>query len=242
MSEETLLTSPVVKKKKSGSRVFSLLKFLVVSAVLIAGALFLVKTKPELLGLAKGDAVVRAELKDLVDKVGKLMSLPEDEEPTIATVTDIEKVKDQPFFQKAQNGDKVLIYTNAKKAILFRPSENKIIDVGALNIKDQASTQTPAPTEPFKVALYNGTSTGGLTNSYEEALKSRFPTATVTVKQNAANTSYPESVIVDLSGKNKALADQLSETFGFPIRDFPEGETRPAADILIILGKNSVSE
>ncbi len=72
------------------------------------------------------------DTKQLVDEVGKLMVLPK-EVPTIATVTDITKLKNQPFFANAKNGDRVLLYTQAKKAILYRPSIKKIIDVEPIN-------------------------------------------------------------------------------------------------------------
>lgn len=68
----------------------------------------------------------------LIGKVGQLMELPADEKPTIATVSDVNKLQGQPFFDKAQNDDKVLIYKAAKEAILYRPSENKIINVGPI--------------------------------------------------------------------------------------------------------------
>ena len=74
------------------------------------------------------------EVKVVVDLVGRILVLPEGEQPTIATVTDPEKLKDQPFFAKAKIGDKVLIYTNARKAILYTPTENKIVEVAPLNI------------------------------------------------------------------------------------------------------------
>lgn len=77
------------------------------------------------------------EIKALVTKVGKLITLP-NETPTIATVADKAKLKDQPFFDQSENGDNVLIYVKAKKAILYRPSINKIIDVAPVNIKEQA--------------------------------------------------------------------------------------------------------
>src|SRR3989344_1696122 len=62
------------------------------------------------------------EMRSLVGTIGTFLELPADEEPTLATVTDVEKIKVQPFFAKAQNGDKVLFYTNAAQAILFRPA------------------------------------------------------------------------------------------------------------------------
>ena len=62
------------------------------------------------------------EVQDVLAAVAKLMILPDGETPTVASVTDADKLKDQPFFTSAQNGDKVLIYSGAKKAILYRPA------------------------------------------------------------------------------------------------------------------------
>ncbi len=76
---------------------------------------------------------VRQEAEELTAAVGKLIVLPEDEQPTIATVNDLKKLQDQPFFANAQLGDKVLIYTKARKAILYRPFENKIIELAPLS-------------------------------------------------------------------------------------------------------------
>lgn len=86
-------------------------------------------------------ARVREENKTLLEKVGQLIVLPSDEQPTIATVEDTTKLQDQPFFAKAQIGDKVIIYNKAKKAILYRPEENKIIELAPLNIGNEPSTQ-----------------------------------------------------------------------------------------------------
>lgn len=72
------------------------------------------------------------EVIKVVQAVGKLIVLP-DEVPTVATVTDLEKLKDQAFFKNAKIGDKVLIYLKAEKAILYDSESNKIIELAPLN-------------------------------------------------------------------------------------------------------------
>lgn len=109
--------------------------------------------------------VAKQEAKDTIADVGKLMLLPADEEPTVMQVTDVTKLKDQSFFARAQNGDKVLIYTNAKKAILYRVGTNKIIDITTINIAPTATPSgqtspgpstavaTPTPSEAPKIII-----------------------------------------------------------------------------------------
>jgi hypothetical protein len=89
-------------------------------------------------------ATANAQATQLVAELGKLMVLPTNEQPTIATVSDVTKLADQPFFANAKNGDKVLIYTQSKKAILYRESINKIIEVAPVNLG--SSTPTISPT------------------------------------------------------------------------------------------------
>ena len=105
--------------------------------LLIAGAgsaVYAVKSYPGFFGLPPSQNEIERETEKLVNDVGKLIALPEGENPVIATVTETDLLKGEPFFMKARNGDKVLIYTNAGKAILYRPSERRLIEVGSLNI------------------------------------------------------------------------------------------------------------
>jgi len=92
----------------------------------------------------------KKEAESLVAQVGKLVVLPEGETPTIATVTDPEKLKDQAFFKNAKEGDKVIIYINAKKAILYNPTTNKVVEISPLTIPagttPKASSSTPTTT------------------------------------------------------------------------------------------------
>lgn len=91
-------------------------------------------------------AVSQQETADIVAKVSKLIVLPTGETPTVATVSDPTALKDQVFFANAQKGDKVLIYAQAKKAILYSVTLNKIIDVAPLNIGTQTAVTPPTTT------------------------------------------------------------------------------------------------
>ena len=95
---------------------------------------------------ANPQEVSKVEAKQLVETIGKLIDLPANEAPTVATVTNNKKLKNQAFFAKAENGDKVLIYTQSKMAILYNPAKNKIINVAPINIGP-----SPTPGEPTAV-------------------------------------------------------------------------------------------
>lgn len=65
----------------------------------------------------------------IIAAVSKSIDLPPGETPTIATVANVDKLKGQPFFAKAKNGDKIIIFPTAKRAILYDPVANKILAV-----------------------------------------------------------------------------------------------------------------
>lgn len=92
------------------------------------------------------------ELKNLINKVSKLYLLPEGEIPTIATVTDPASLKNKSFFNLAEKGDKVLIYSKAGRAILYRPTIDRIIEVSSINTLPTTTNNqnVEAPTEKSK--------------------------------------------------------------------------------------------
>lgn len=96
--------------------------------------------------------LAQEQVSQLIEKVGKHMILPRDEEPTVANVTDADALKkEQPFFESAKNGNQVLVYAQAKKAILYDSTEDIIVNVGSVSIDHSASpipSSSPLPT-PF---------------------------------------------------------------------------------------------
>ena len=77
-------------------------------------------------------ANVDLEAKELASKISAYLDLP-DETPTVATVTDVSKVKGQAFFARAENNDKVLLFEQSGRAVLYRPSTNKVIEFATTN-------------------------------------------------------------------------------------------------------------
>lgn len=95
----------------------------------------------------------KKETDRLVSILGKIIELPKDETPTVATISDKDKLKEQTFFTQAENGDILFAYTTSMKAILYRPSTNKIINVAPININQSpdltsSTTKAPANTMP----------------------------------------------------------------------------------------------
>ncbi|MEK7646379.1 MAG: hypothetical protein AAB381_01655 [Patescibacteria group bacterium] len=122
---------------------------IVVAVIVIAIIGFLVyKKAPASTPADPNTAEAQAEMEAIVAKVGKLIDLPTGENPTVATITDPEKLKDQPFFANAKSGHKVLIYPTARKAFLYDESRNKLIEVAPLILgnPDQL-TNTPTSTQ-----------------------------------------------------------------------------------------------
>ncbi len=225
-------------------RLKTLLIVVVVSAgMILPSAYFYRQYQQVQRKLDNPNELVGEEVKNLVALVGNLMVLPTDEDPTVATISDITRLQNQPFFTNAQNGDKVLIYTNARKAILYRPGTDKIIEVAPLTLGASAtlSGQVIRPVltgERLRFVLYNGTNIVGLTRRYETTLSARLTGAQVVDRDNAARRDYEKSILVDIGGSHPR-ASEIADALKLPIGSLPAGETKPeGADFLIIVGSD----
>lgn len=90
----------------------------------------------------------KSETELLVEAVSKHILLPGNEFPTVATVTDPELLPEELFFANAKTGNKVLIYQSAKKAILYDPDRDLIIEVMVVEIAREAENSL-LPAEIF---------------------------------------------------------------------------------------------
>jgi len=123
-------TPPPSTEKSAKSKTINfnnaLTSFLVLSLVIFSGWSFFgyQQSKKEIVKLSSLEGqqeLAEQKLKTLLEQVKKHMLLPE-EEPVVATISDVDAlIADNQFFEGASNGDKVIVYTEAKQAIVYSP-------------------------------------------------------------------------------------------------------------------------
>lgn len=172
------------------------------------------------------------ETKRLVEKVGKLYQLPTDETPVVAKVQDKEKLKDQPFFKNAENGDELLIYQGAKMAIIYREKENKLINVGPVAMDSSPGQgQASASVKVFSASNDQSAASDSVNKLGEIAGLSVDKQVT-----DAKKKDLTQIVIVDVTGTKAAQAQQIAQKLGGTIGSLPAGEDKPTVDIAVFVG------
>lgn len=159
---------------------------------------------------------------EIVIQINKELSIQGDGNPVILTVEDKNKAT-QPFLQQAVNGDKVLLYYKAKRAVLYRPSEKRVVHQG---------TYTPPDA---KVFIRKGTAENSPVESVKNALKS-VSDITIASEDMATKTDYQGTVIVHVTDRYDEKVRELSDKLQAKIVRMPAGESFPDADIMILVG------
>jgi hypothetical protein len=152
--------------------------------------------------------IAQKEIMIITEKISRYMDLPTNEEPTIATVTDDEKLKDQDFFVNAQNGDKVLIYVKSAKAILYRPNTNRIINFAplVLSAANQSGVADNTLMEPTPTSLIPA-------EVINEMPIEETPTAGIVGESQAEKTTQVSVTLyngTEIGGLTSQYEDQLS--------------------------------
>lgn len=110
--------------------------FIVLIALLVSslafGGYFFYKYKFN----AISESASKKEAEKLFSKISDIYYFPEGEKPAIATVSDPSIFSGQGYFESAQIGDAIFIFAGTKRAVLYRPSIDKIIDVAPMTDED----------------------------------------------------------------------------------------------------------
>lgn len=153
-------------------------------------------------------------------EISKSYTLPTDEKPQLYDVNNADQLRkdesNKDFFKDIQNGDVLLIYTNNKLGIIYRPTTKKIIKTGPLAFKQQLTAAIIGAKADRDVVI--------------AVLKSAFSTDISSASEIDPKTALEPgaTVIVDLSGNNKALAEKLATELKGTVGNVPEGQDRPA--------------
>lgn len=175
----------------------------------------------------------KREIEEVVAAVGKLIVLPANQQPTLATIQDVAALaKEQSFFNGAENGDKLLLYPD--KAIIYSVKTGKLVNVGPVyNQGGQTTKQVENLSNKLMVDVRNGSEKVGLGRTLADSLISK---GLCQIKEvtNAVKTSYSKTILVNLTNKDVSV---LEKELGVKaVGVLPEGEAPSQADVLIIVG------
>ena len=82
---------------------------------------------------------------EVLEKVVLLIDIPMDPKPTVATINDIDRLKEaNPFFEAAKNGDYLILTGN--RAVLYDSERNIVLDVAPFVINGES----PSPMDDVK--------------------------------------------------------------------------------------------
>ena len=89
--------------------------------------------------------------KKILEKVSKLIVLPENEQPTIFTIINANALsKEQPFFSGATDGDYLIVYRQSQKAIIYSATNRKIVNSGPIISSIQTKPEATSTTSKKK--------------------------------------------------------------------------------------------
>ena len=103
-----------------------------VAAVIFAGWLLMQNQQLQKKETATTSTKSDITNEEVAKKVSAVYDAPK-ETPSVAKVADKSKLPNEPFFQNAKQGDYVLIYPTAKIALIYRLSENKVVNIGPIS-------------------------------------------------------------------------------------------------------------
>ncbi len=130
------------KESKKGSYLFSIALIVVVVALTL-GLVYMYRINQSLRQPEVQSELAKQANNKLLDRVSEIILVPTDEEPTIAKIVNVANLQktNADFYKDARDGDRLIIYSS--KAIIYRESENKVINVAPVVIKpgDQPGLQ-----------------------------------------------------------------------------------------------------
>lgn len=187
------------------------------------------------------------QVTSLVEKVALHIQVKEGEQPTVATIQDVEVLRAQnpDFYKDAKNGDRLLIWSD--KAVLYSSTQDRLLAVLPIRISDTATTTSAPVTPPVPAApkapvveqavidVRNGTQTVGLAKT----VAGRLTSTGLKVGQVASAKASASTLIVVKAGASyPQTVEKLALLTGGKVAVLPAGEAAFSGDILLVIGSD----
>jgi len=181
---------------------------------------------------------------ELLDKVQTLAMVPLSETPSLVAVADAANLQLDPLFANTQNGDVLLVYQQARLAILYRPSVEKLVNMANISSGETKGVAV-APTETIgstsavlspKVAIYFASGSAQLRVDTRRLIATQLKGAQI-VKEINAQGDYSDNIVSDLKGNQGEAVNALVSTLKATKGKIPSTEQETLADIAVIIVK-----
>lgn len=186
---------------------------------------------------AQYDELQQEQTQTVIDSVAKHILLTEDEDPMVATIVDVEALKEQnpEFYKYAKNDDNILIYST--RAIIYRSSTDMIINVAPVMSIPQEETEQEEVVL-LDVDVLNGSNSVDASDKIESSVKKLNSKHTVS-KLGVADIDYDATTVYDMTGGKKAVAVKaLADGLGYKYSTTAPDGVETDAEVLIIAGSD----
>lgn len=179
------------------------------------------------------------KIKSLISEINVLYNIPkfEEEQPSVpgvegtAIYTVVEQElenlkKTNDFYKDAQKDDVLVAYKNANVAILYRPSEKRIIKTGSY-----------ADASILKIDI-SVLASEDKSKNIESQLQQNFGKQ---IKVNVGNPpaiAIPKGLVIDISGKSTEDAKKIAAAIGYEVGQLPAGISAPEDSAFLIIAPN----
>jgi len=130
-----------IKKKIDKRKIFKIAA-IIIAAVLVLLLIWVIAVTVKNISHSKNTSPIeKSGEESAVSRAAKHLLLPEEKPVIIEIKNSADLIKEQAFYAGAQDGDILLIYSAAKKAVIYSPARDIIVNVGPIyagqNMKPQ---------------------------------------------------------------------------------------------------------
>lgn len=190
----------------------------------------------------------KPSIEAIVDKISSLLFNQSTEKPMVVTIVNINELqsKDPIFYKDAQNGDKILIWT--EKIALYSSSADKLITVVPRALWDAQNAESATTTQPVNpltvdekatITVKNGTTSVGLAKTIGDLLVQSG--LDVVKTGDAKSRNYAKTQIIRLTSESYPKTEEaLKKDLKVEVTQGVPANYSDKTDYIVIVGADLV--